>query len=736
MKKYSIFLIILVLSTQRIFTQTIEIKKKWPYPIFKSDTAIDYYFGKKVIDPFRNLEDLNNPQVKSWIKYQNELYDTIIHSITNRNQLDVEIENFKKIRKKWADFPRIVNNRLFYPFGFFEDDDIERLGYTDSIHEEPIEIFNTKEINSKDKSIYSFNYYEPSLDGKYIAFGISPNGSEKATILIIDVETKKLLPERIEFSKAGNIQWLPDGSGFLYIRDKDILTEEDKNTFYEDAKVCLHKLNTNPSGDKPILSRLLSKVSDLKKENWPRLFVFPSSDKVLVNLAKGSYYVIYYAYLKDLLDKPAEKIEWKKIFSEEDRMSSNAMYGDRFFGLSFKNNPNGQLITMKLPDIEPKVVYDASGFVLDDLALTRKGIYITTIEKGLSKLIKINLINYKDENINLPFLGGLNLTPSFSIVTSFLASDYLLFILKSYDKQIGGYLCNENKSIIKTDIFPEVQYTDPPIDLKVEEIEVPSHDGTLVPLSITYGKGIKFDGTNPTIIEAYGAFGISKKPEFNRNRLAWFKHGGIFAIAHVRGGSEKGDNWYKGGFKATKSNSWKDFIACAEYLIKNRYTSPEKLAAMGASAGGITIGRAITERPDLFKAAVIYVGVLNTIRMENTFNPGVAEFGTVKDSLEFQYLFNMDTYHHIRDGIKYPSVLFTAGLNDARVTPWEPAKAVAKMQQVSKNNNVVLFRVAGTGHFDYPSDADVFSFLFWQLGHPNFKLNNEDSLKSNTKKKL
>ena len=225
----------------------------------------------------------------------------------------------------------------------------------------------------------------------------------------------------------------------------------------------------------------------------------------------------------------------------------------------------------------------------------------------------------------------------------------------------------------------------------------------MVPLSIVYKKGIKFDGNNPTIIDAYGAFGNSRRPDFSRNRLVWFNHGGIYAVAHVRGGAEKGDNWYKGGFKATKPNSWKDLIACAEYLVENKYTSSQKLAISGASAGGITIG-------------------INTVRMENTISTSsIAEFGTVKDSMEFQYLFNMDTYHHIQEGVSYPSILLTASINDARVAPWQPAKAVAKMQAVSKGDNIVLFRMENQGHFSYPSDTDVYSFLFWQLGLPDFK---------------
>jgi prolyl oligopeptidase len=275
-----------------------------------------------------------------------------------------------------------------------------------------------------------------------------------------------------------------------------------------------------------------------------------------------------------------------------------------------------------------------------------------------------------------------------------------------------------------------VEYIEPPLDLTVEEIEVPSYDGVKVPLSIIYKKGIKLDGKNPTLIDAYGAYGISMKPYFNRNRLMWFKNGGIYAMAHVRGGGEKGDNWYKGGFKSTKSNCWKDLIACSEYLIKNKYTSSQNIAVTGSSAGGITVGRAITERPELFKVAVIYVGLLNTVRIENTSNLSVAaEFGTVKDSLEFKYLLDMDTYHHIHKGVNYPSILFTAGLNDFRVPVWQIAKAAAKMQEVSKGENLILLRIEDKGHFNYPSEADVYSFLFWQLGHPDFKWKTTQSFK-------
>jgi prolyl oligopeptidase len=722
MKKYLLLLLILALISHKIYTQNLVSGRTWVYPSLDTDTVIDCYFNKKITDPYRILEDLKSDQVKIWIKQQNKLYDNIVYSISNYDSLQSEINKMWKVKNKWNDFPRFVGKLAFYAYGYYNDPSIERLGYSDDINNDPIELFNTKALNEKDSCIYTINYYEPSLDGKYIAFGISPDGSEKASIFIMDVKKKEILPDRIQFSLAGNIQWLSDNSGFFYAKDKDIKTENDKNTFRQDGMAVLHILHTDSKQDRIIVSRQLNPNIDINKENRPRLFVFPSSRKVLLNLAKGSYYVIYYASLEDILTKHAENVTWKKICTSEDKMGSNVMYGDRFFGISFNNNPNGQLFTMKLPDTTRTVIYEASNFFLDDLALTRKGLYVSTLKNGLSYLVKISLENFTYQNIDLPFYGGLRLIPYFPLVTSYQATDFLFFTIEGYTKQKGGYICDIKNNVIRTSIFPEFQFTESTPDLVEEEIEVPSYDGTMVPLSIIYKKGTILDGSKPLLLEAYGAYGHIMRPLFNMNLLLWYKQGGIFAVAHVRGGSEKGDIWYKGGYKATKPNSWKDLIACSEYLVKNKYTMPQKMSLSGTSAGGITIGRAITERPDLYKAAVMYVGWLNTIRLENTFNPQLAEFGTVKDSLEFKYLYEMDTYQHIKEDVGYPSLLITTGLNDSRVAPWQPAKAVAKFQEVSNGENIVLFRVADRGHFDYPSDAEVYSFLLWQLGDPDFQL--------------
>ncbi|HEY1629286.1 MAG TPA: prolyl oligopeptidase family serine peptidase, partial [Tepidisphaeraceae bacterium] len=268
-------------------------------------------------------------------------------------------------------------------------------------------------------------------------------------------------------------------------------------------------------------------------------------------------------------------------------------------------------------------------------------------------------------------------------------------------------------------------------DLISEEVEAKSYDDTPVPLSISHKKGIKFDGSNPTILYAYGAYGMTEDPGFGGTWLTWMQHGGIFAVAHVRGGGERGEEWHLAGYKLTKPNTWRDLIFCAQYLVDRKYTSPAKLGIMGGSAGGITIGRALTERPDLFAAAVPEVGCLNTLRAEFSPNgpPNIPEFGTVTTQEGFEDLLAMDAYHHVHDGWKYPATLITTGSNDPRVASWIPAKFAARLEAANASDKPILLRVDyqgghGIGESKQQAmeeSADEFAFFMWQFGEPAFQ---------------
>jgi prolyl oligopeptidase len=279
-----------------------------------------------------------------------------------------------------------------------------------------------------------------------------------------------------------------------------------------------------------------------------------------------------------------------------------------------------------------------------------------------------------------------------------------------------------------SDIAEYPEYT----DLIAEEIMVESHDGVMVPLSLIYNKGIVKNGRNRVLFYGYGAYGSSMNPFFSPNFLLWTNDGGILAIPHVRGGGELGDKWHKAGFKTTKPNTWKDLIACAEYLIDKDYTSNEYIAISGGSAGGILIGRALTERPDLFAAAIPSVGCLNPLRAEESPNGpvNVPEFGTVKDSVECMALIEMDSYLHLNDGVKYPATLITAGMNDPRVIAWQPAKFAARLQAANASDKPILFwadfeaghGIGNTKSKRFESLADELSFAFWQTGHKKYQI--------------
>jgi prolyl oligopeptidase len=298
--------------------------------------------------------------------------------------------------------------------------------------------------------------------------------------------------------------------------------------------------------------------------------------------------------------------------------------------------------------------------------------------------------------------------------------------------QAGRLYCYDPgaNAITDTRLLPQGKF-DRPETLTSSEVLVASHDQVKVPLSIIHRKDIQLDGTNPTLLSGYGAYGFTNSMRFDPVQLAWLERGGVIAVAHVRGGGAFGKQWHHAGRRLTKPNTWKDFIACAEYLVNAGYTSPTKLAGKGGSAGGILIGRAITERPDLFAAAQISVGCTDMLRFETTMNgpPNVPEFGTVTKADEFRGLLAMSTFHQINDGTKYPAVLLTHGINDPRVEPWESAKATARFQAATASGRPVLFRVdyhsghgiGSTKRQRHEELADVWSFLLWQFGDAEFQ---------------
>jgi prolyl oligopeptidase len=421
---------------------------------------------------------------------------------------------------------------------------------------------------------------------------------------------------------------------------------------------------------------------------------------------------------------------WRKVCEVDDAVTGMAVRGDDLWLLTHKGASRFKVIHTHVsnPDLShADVVVPASEAVITNVAAARDAVYVQLRDGAVDRLLRIGYeAGAKPETVALPFEGSLSLYPSDGRIPG------VVFELTAWTKAERIYEYDpKTKTVLDTNLRPAGPL-DAPDDIESEEVKVTARDGTLVPLSIIHPRGLKLDGSNPVLLNGYGAYGTSIDPYFEPVDLAWLERGGVLAFAHVRGGGEYGDDWHKGGQKLTKPNTWHDFIACAEYLVEKKYTSPARLAGEGASAGGILIGRAITERPDLFGAALIEVGFSDALRGEREQDgPGdIPEWGTVKDPEGFKGLYEMSAYAHVKDGTRYPAVMLIAGSNDPRVAPWESAKMTARLQASTTSGKPVLLRLdyeAGHGVGSTKTQverelADEWSFLFWQFGVEPFRL--------------
>jgi prolyl oligopeptidase len=372
------------------------------------------------------------------------------------------------------------------------------------------------------------------------------------------------------------------------------------------------------------------------------------------------------------------------------------------------------------------VVVPESGVVIDNIGAARDALYVQDMDGGYGNFRRLGA-DGRSAAIPLPFEGSIQAlwTNTTEDGVYWLGTSWLVpFTVLHFDPATGQHS--------DTGLSPH-----PPIDLRAYEAirtSATARDGTKVPLSIVARKGLKRDGRHPALVNAYGSYQIVNPPFFNVRNIAFLEHGGVVATAHVRGGGEYGKRWWKAGQKLTKPNTWRDLIDCCEALVRDGWTSPAHLAIQGGSAGGITVGRALTERPSLFAAVVSNVGVSNPLRAEFTQNgpPNIAEFGTVTEREGFLGLEAMDALHAVRDGVAYPAVLFTTGLQDPRVEPWQVAKMTARLQKATASHNPILLRVnldAGHGLGSTRSQvdderADEYAFVLWRAGAPGFQPRN------------
>lgn len=719
--RLSILSILLLLSICKIKAQT-------KLDLIPTQIVKDTYYGKVYEDPYHFMENINDTVVANWLHEQSNNATRTISMIINWEAIYNKQRESRGERPK-VKYLRVTENNYHFYLKKEPDEKMYKLFFRKKFSSNEELLYNPENYKKSSGISYIINYIQPNWDGSKVAIGFTKNDEEFSELVVLDVKTKKLLPEVITNcwpSDLGGISWLRDNSGFYYIHIPVI----DKNSedYILNTATVLHKLDDEPKNLNVIFSAKNNPEINIEPADFPVVYSKPWYDNVLIGGIGGanSFWDYYYSRL----DAKGKVIQWQPLFKKEDMVAQFDFNGKDFFFLSAKNSPNYKLCKTNIdyPDFKnPEIlVVEDSNAVITDLAVTKNGIYYVKTKNGVDAQLYC-LKEGKEQKIIIPKQSG------FVDVSSKSPNSEDLWIeIEGWTSRTARYRYDYNKNVfVAEDLYPYPMFPELD-DVVVEEIEVDSYDGAKVPLSIIYKKGTNLDGNNRVFMTGYGAFGISDTPYLYAHLLHWIREGGIYVDAHVRGGGEKGDAWHKGGFKSSKPNTWKDFIACTEYLIKKGYTNPDKIAVWSASGGGILIARAITERPDLYKAAIISSGAINMLRFEFGLNGKntIKEFGTVNDSVEFHALLEMDACQHIKTGTKYPAVLLQAGANDPRVPVWHSSKFAAGLQTANVSGNPILFSVDfGGGHgFNLTTDkndrniADVISFALWQTGHPDFQL--------------
>jgi len=682
-------------------------------PVARVEPVTETFFGTPVTDPYRWMENKADKDWEPYMKGQSDFARAYFNGLPRRDALA------KRINELSGDLVAVAAMDVAGPYVLTEVRPQgannfklmvrEGLTGTDRVLIDPEKL-------SEGSTHYSMDYWAASPDGKYVAYGLSPSGSENTVIRILEIATGKVLPETIDRAQYASIAWLPDSSGFFLNR----LAEGAKpgSTDYYKRSVCwLHRPGTDPKTDVKVLAQGQYGDVAINDIEFPGVYPVEGSPYVVALLIAGVQreLTIFTARLADLL---AGKPQWKKAASPSDKVTNLALMGDDLYLMTYDGAPRFKVLKVKAgaPDLaKAETVVPQGQAVIQNVYTAKDGIYIEALDGGIGRLAKLDASGTQTP-IALPFDGAIswvNAHPARAGV--FVRTEGWVNPAQILKVEAGG-------AVADTGLSPK-----PAIDLsgfQAIRVMVPAADGTKVPLSIVKAKGTKRDGGAPALIVAYGAYGINMVPGFRPRNLAFLEAGGVWAMAHVRGGGEFGKEWHDAGRKLTKANTWRDMIACAEYMIAEKWSGKGKIAIAGGSAGGITVGRALTERPDLFAVVISQVGVSNPLRAEFGQNgpPNVPEFGTVKEEDGFKALLGMDSLNAVKDGTAYPAVILTTGMTDPRVDPWHAGKMAARLQKATSSGKPVLLRVEYGGGHGLGSTrkqldqewADIFAFIFQQ----------------------
>jgi prolyl oligopeptidase len=674
------------------------------YPMTKKGEVVDSYFEQKVADPYRWLEDDMSDETAQWVKTQNEVTFDYLSQIPYRAQLKERLTKLMDYEKVGAPFKE---GKYTY---FYKNDGLQNqyVIYRQLGEGEP-EVFLDPNSFSADgtTSLAGITF---SNDGSLAAYQISEGGSDWRKVIIIDVESKKQIEDTLVDIKFSGLSW-QGNDGFYYSSyDKPEGSELSAKT--DQHKLYFHKLGTKQSEDNVIFGG-----TDAEKHRYIGGYVTEDDRYLLVSAAvstSGNK-----LFIKDLT-KPDSPLVTVLDHTDSDTQVIESQ-GSKLFLVTNLNAPNKRIVTVDAATPTADNWVDLIPETENVLSVSTGGGYLfaSYMVDAISKVQQYDMAGKLVRDIALPGVGTAGGFGGESEDTE------LYYSFTNY--KTPGTTFKFNVATGKSDIYRESAVDFDPSQYESEQVFYKSKDGTQVPMIVTYKKGLALDGSNPTILYGYGGFNVSLTPRFSSTRAAWLEQGGIYAVANLRGGGEYGKEWHKAGTQLQKQNVFDDFIAAAEYLIAEKYTSSGKLAISGGSNGGLLVGAVMTQRPELVKVALPAVGVLDMLRY-HTFTAGAGwayDYGTAEQSAEmFEYLKGYSPVHNVKAGVEYPATMVTTGDHDDRVVPAHSFKFIAELQDKQTGTNPTLIRIetnAGHGAGTPTSKiieqyADIYGFTLYNMG--------------------
>jgi len=683
-----------------LFASTICAQLK--YPVTKKGNVVDDYHGTKVSDPFRWLEDDNSEETKAWVIEQNKVTNEYLSKIPIREKLKQRFEKLYNYPKYGAPFK--AGDKYY----FFKNDGLQNQSvmYVKEKLDGEAKLFLDPNKLSEDGTV-SLSTYSFSKDGKLFAYGTASGGSDWNEYFVMNAESKEKLSDHLTWIKFSGMAWA--GNGFYYSRYPEPAGSElsSKNQF---SKVYYHKIGDDQSKD--VLVYEDASAPD-------RGFYAQTTEDerfLIISFTEGTNNNGF--FVKDLAGQSVDFISIVDDLNNNYGVVDNI--GDKLVVLTDYKAPNYKLILIdpKNPARENwKDLIPEKKDVLQSVQIIGEKFIAVYMQDASQHAYIYDLKGTLETEIKLPALGSVGFSGKRDDNVAFYS-----FTSFTYPNTIYKFDMNSKSS----ELYQQVELDFDFDNYETKQVFYTSKDGTKIPMFIVYKKGLKLDGSNPAYLYSYGGFNISMNPSFSTSRLMFLENGGVYAMPNIRGGGEYGEEWHKAGMLDKKQNVFDDFIAAAEYLIKEGYTKPQKLACAGGSNGGLLIGAVINQRPDLFKVAIPQVGVMDMLRFHK-FTIGyywAVEYGSSDDAEQFKYLYKYSPLHNIKSGIKYPATLVTTADHDDRVVPAHSFKYIAALQENYKGENPVLIRIeskAGHGAGKPTSKvieevADIWGFVFYNLG--------------------